>query len=134
MKQQDMTVQLRTKNPSKLWLLLPTQMETCDTIGQCLQDAGDYPDPENFLPERFCDSTGSILLNDGPEPRQFTFGYGRRVFDIRRPDGQKEPRIISHMGVMKPEPFECLFVPRSGDRLNQLLADNGVDGQFTDTL
>ncbi|KAK0223999.1 cytochrome P450 [Armillaria fumosa] len=111
---------------------------------QCLQDAGDYPDPEDFLPERFCDSTGSVLLNDVPEPRQFAFGYGRRVcpgrsfaenilwmniatllsvFDIRGPDGQKEPRIFSHMGLMKPEPFECLFVPRSEDRLNQLLAD-----------
>ncbi|KAK0484584.1 cytochrome P450 [Armillaria novae-zelandiae] len=111
---------------------------------QCLQDEGDYPDPENFLPERFCDSTGSVLLNNVPEPRQFAFGYGRRVcpgrnfaenilwvniatllsvFDIRRPDGQKEPRIFSHMGLMKPEPFECLFVPRSEGRLNQLLAD-----------
>ncbi|KAK0219742.1 hypothetical protein EDD85DRAFT_339413 [Armillaria nabsnona] len=111
---------------------------------QCLQDAGDYPDPKNFLPERFCDSTGPILLNDAPEPRQFTFGYIRRVcpgrnfaenilwvniatllsvFDIRRPDGPKEPGIISRMGMMKPELFECLFVPRSEDRLNQLLAD-----------
>ncbi|PBK63147.1 cytochrome P450 [Armillaria solidipes] len=135
--------------------LIPKGSTIMPNSWQCLQDAGDYPDPENFLPERFCDSTGSILLNDAPEPRQFTFGYGRRVcpgrnfaenilwvniatllsvFDIRRPDGQKEPRIISHMGVMKPEPFECLFVPRSEDRLNQLLADNGVDGQFTDTL
>ncbi|KAK0451903.1 cytochrome P450 [Armillaria borealis] len=115
--------------------LIPKGSTIMPNSWQCLQDAGDYPDPENFLPERFCDSTGSILLNDAPEPRQFTFGYGRRVCPgrnfaenilwvniatlLRTQDYLTHGR--DYCFHKKLEPFECLFVPRSEDRLESAL-------------
>ncbi|KAK0194555.1 cytochrome P450 [Armillaria mellea] len=42
----------------------------------CLHDENDFPEPNEFRPERFTD--GHKLFEDIPDPRNFAFGYGRR--------------------------------------------------------
>ena len=39
------------------------------------RDETRYPDPENFIPERFLTSEGMLI---GDDPTDFIFGFGRR--------------------------------------------------------
>ena len=41
-----------------------------------MHDENDFPEPNEFKPERFTD--GHKLFKDIPDPRNFAFGYGRR--------------------------------------------------------
>ncbi|KAL1599850.1 hypothetical protein SLS60_007655 [Paraconiothyrium brasiliense] len=93
-------------------------------------DPAVYPDPMTFNPDRFVQTR---THNPEPDPRNFIFGYGRRicpgrhvadnalfitiaqslaVFDIKPtdvvPKVEFEPGIISH-----PVPYECRVEPRS---------------------
>ncbi|KAK0498930.1 cytochrome P450 [Armillaria luteobubalina] len=111
----------------------------------CLHDENDFPEPDEFKPGRFTD--GHKLFKDVPDPRNFAFGYGRRicpgrhfaesnlwmniatllsVYDIRYPVGvngleqKQDPKFIWKLAVLKPEEFECHFEPRSKERLEKL--------------
>ncbi|KAK0224000.1 cytochrome P450 [Armillaria fumosa] len=111
----------------------------------CLHDENDFPEPNEFRPERFTD--GHKLFKDIPDPRNFAFGYGRRicpgrhfaesnlwmniatllsVYDIRYPvdvnglEQKQDPKFIWKLALLKPEEFECHFEPRSKERLEKL--------------
>ena len=42
-----------------------------------LRDPEVYPQPEEFIPERFLDSTGNLDVR-GRDPAHVVFGFGRR--------------------------------------------------------
>jgi len=111
----------------------------------CLHDENDFPEPNEFRPERFTD--GYKLFKDIPDPRNFAFGYGRRicpgrhfaesnlwmniatllsVYNIRYPvdvnglEQKQDPKFIWNLALLKPEEFECHFEPRSKERLEKL--------------
>ncbi|KAJ4354314.1 uncharacterized protein N0V89_006048 [Didymosphaeria variabile] len=93
-------------------------------------DPAVYPDPMTFNPDRFIQMG---THNPEPDPRNFIFGYGRRicpgryvadnalfitiaqslaVFDIKPtdavPKAEFEPGVLSH-----PVPYKCRIEPRS---------------------
>ena len=95
-------------------------------------DPAIYPDPMTFRPERYLATTAE------PDPRTWTFGYGRRicpgkyvadnalfttiaqslaVFDIKKPveNGKTaEPRIEFEPGVLShPVPYRVSIKPRN---------------------
>lgn len=41
------------------------------------RDPETYPDPDNYMPERFLDADGQLDVN-GKDPADFAFGFGRR--------------------------------------------------------
>ena len=41
------------------------------------RDPAVYPDPENFIPERFLDANGQLDVT-GKDPSDYAFGFGRR--------------------------------------------------------
>ncbi|KAK0484583.1 cytochrome P450 [Armillaria novae-zelandiae] len=120
----------------------------------CLHDENDFPEPDEFRPERFTD--GHKLFKDIPDPRDFAFGYGRRicpgrhfaesnlwmniatllsVYNIRYPvdanglEQKQDPKFIWKLALLKPEEFECHFEPRSKERLEKLrvAVEEGTD-------
>ncbi|SJL10574.1 uncharacterized protein ARMOST_13962 [Armillaria ostoyae] len=113
----------------------------------CLHDENDFPEPNEFRPERFTD--GHKLFKDIPDPSSFAFGYGRRVcpgrhfaesnlwtsiatllsvYNIRYPvdvnglEQKQDPKFVWNLALLKPEEFECRFEPRSKERLEKLSA------------
>jgi len=105
-----------------------------------------YDDPETFCPERFIDQKQL-------DPRDMVFGFGRRIcpgkvfgdtnlwlaavsilaaFDIAVPGpgplslgGKLNPPAFTSGFITHPEPFECVFKPRSAktlDLISQTLA------------
>ena len=42
-----------------------------------MHDPEDFPEPEDFKPERFLDSAGNVDVH-GREPADVVFGFGRR--------------------------------------------------------
>ncbi|KAI0334310.1 cytochrome P450 [Cubamyces sp. BRFM 1775] len=103
------------------------------------REASDYPEPEEFRPERFLSTSGKSGKLDIPLPSSYVFGFGRRVcpgqafadatawlaivrilavFDIRKPldpnGEEKTPPAAFFSGfTSQPMPFECRIVPRS---------------------
>ncbi|PCH37164.1 cytochrome P450 [Wolfiporia cocos MD-104 SS10] len=111
-----------------------------------LHDASLYPDPNNFVPERYS-AKGNSYAN--PDPRAFVFGYGRRVcpgqslaedtlfmvtastlamFDIAKPvcpDGSPiEPDVTYTGNISHAAPFACRITPRSKE-IQRLVEEMG---------
>ncbi|KAI9057429.1 CyP450 monooxygenase [Trametes sanguinea] len=97
------------------------------------RDPGEYPDPEEFRPERFLDPKTR-------DPMAFVFGSGRRIcagrhfadaslfiivasvlhtLNIEPPQDEHgkpihvEPKVTTDMLLSYPEPFKCRITPRS---------------------
>ncbi|KAF5334568.1 hypothetical protein D9758_015782 [Tetrapyrgos nigripes] len=109
-----------------------------------------YPDPFQFVPERFLTPSGA-LNPQVTDPMTFTFGFGRRicparfmgwssmwitiasvlaVFDILPCLDEKGEEIIPTLEykngiVVHPVPFKCRIVPRSKE--HEILVRNLVD-------
>ncbi|KIY70895.1 cytochrome P450 [Cylindrobasidium torrendii FP15055 ss-10] len=115
-----------------------------------LHDPELYPDPFEFIPERYMDEDAKAKgLN--PDPRKFAFGYGRRVcpgqqladnslfisitmvlsvFDISpedpkapRPDFSKSEGFTSST-ISHPEPFKCKIIPSSPEAVSLIKAND----------
>ncbi|KAF5363832.1 hypothetical protein D9756_001140 [Leucocoprinus leucothites] len=105
-----------------------------------LNDENDYPNPQEFRPERFLTSDGKLRRDDGVrDPADIIFGFGRRVcpgvhigisviwmtaaslltvFDIEKAlDADGHPITPSceydSGAVSHPLPFDCTIKPRS---------------------
>ncbi|KAJ3530716.1 hypothetical protein NM688_g7671 [Phlebia brevispora] len=109
-----------------------------------LHDEARYPDPHTFNPDRYL-TEDDKLDPTIPNPEEFAFGFGRRicpgrflsissvwltiasiltVFDLEMPIDQTDRRIkpscVYTSGLVSyPEPFQCVFKPRS--RQSELL-------------
>jgi len=128
-------------------ILSPRETIVIPNSYECSRDESIFPDPEEFRPERFTD--GVRVFETAVEPRDFAFGYGRRVcpgrqiadatlwitivtmlyvFDIRKPigpDGQPiEPDLVlaDSTATSYPKPFVCDFIPRSLEHVELLNA------------
>ncbi|KAI0740352.1 cytochrome P450 98A3 [Earliella scabrosa] len=58
--------------------LIPAGATVLATVWAISRDPETYPDPENFVPERFLDKNGQLDVND-KDPADFIFGFGRRI-------------------------------------------------------
>ncbi|KAJ7923381.1 cytochrome P450 [Mycena leptocephala] len=121
-------------------------------------DESDYPDPLNFIPERFL-KDGKLNL-DVRDPLSLVFGFGRRVcpgmhlgysfvwiviasilsaFDITKAvdeDGEVvEPSYAYSSGLLNfPLPFRCSIQPRSSEKARSIkLAAEGVPVVLSDS-
>ncbi|KAF9559108.1 cytochrome P450 [Agrocybe pediades] len=98
-----------------------------------------YPDPDNFLPERFMESTGDSILDKRRNPKNYVFGFGRRqcpglnlvdssvwllmasmlaTLDISKARDDYgnvvEPDVVYENPIFRiPNPFKCDLRPRS---------------------
>jgi len=125
--------------------LIPKGSVIIPNVWKMLHDPEMYPDPMTFKPERFIASEGHKPEND---PRQFCFGFGRRicpgqhladqsiwigcvmslaVFDISNyvengvvniPIHENTRGTISH-----PKPFKCTIKPRSDKAASLILME-----------
>lgn len=107
-------------------------------VWQLLHDPEVYADPLVFNPDRF------LGPNPATNPREFTFGFGRRacpgrfladesvwlacasalaVFNIRGVPGKEAPKPIMTNGTIShPEPFPCDITPRSEQALSLIMS------------
>ncbi|KAI0367632.1 O-methylsterigmatocystin oxidoreductase [Pilatotrama ljubarskyi] len=102
------------------------------------RDPNAYPQPDEFIPERFLKDRGTS--SDARDPEKYQFGFGRRicpgrhfandalfitvasvlhVFNIEAPIGEDGkpvrvvPNIFLDAFLSYPEPFDCKITPRS---------------------
>ncbi|KAK7055266.1 cytochrome P450 [Favolaschia claudopus] len=107
--------------PKKSWILI--------NVWAILHDEETYPDPEEFIPERFEQGKGT----PAPDPRAFVFGLGRRrcpgapfaeliifltitrmltLFEFSLEEGDNQPFDVVPRLVTIPKPFKCRVVAR----------------------
>ncbi|KAK7462248.1 hypothetical protein VKT23_007851 [Stygiomarasmius scandens] len=117
---------------------IPKNSIMLPSIWTLTHDPEVYPDPFAYKPERFLNSDGT-LNPEVPDPKNFTFGFGRRicparymawsslwitvasvlsVFDIMPSLDQDGKEIVplpkyTNGIVVHPVPFKCRLVPRS---------------------
>ncbi|KAG9308363.1 cytochrome P450 [Chiua virens] len=103
-----------------------------------LHDEAVYPNPSEFIPQRFINADGTLRDNI-LDPREIAFGFGRRIcpgrylgeeslwiaiatiiylFDLSLPtdeNGTPIPPEIKYESpfICRPSPFQCVFTPRS---------------------
>ncbi|KAI0740350.1 cytochrome P450 98A3 [Earliella scabrosa] len=58
--------------------LIPAGATVLANVWAISRDPETYPDPEDFVPERFLDADGQLDVN-GKDPADFIFGFGRRI-------------------------------------------------------
>ncbi|KAJ3553128.1 hypothetical protein NM688_g3784 [Phlebia brevispora] len=121
-----------------------------EVLRAMLHDESKYPQPEQFQPERYLNSDGTIDPR-APDPSEAAFGFGRRIcpgrhlarasvwmtvactlatFDIEKTVDKSgrivEPRIDYTPGLISyPVPFKCAFKVRSekAEKLIQFASD-----------
>ncbi|KZT66841.1 cytochrome P450 [Daedalea quercina L-15889] len=110
---------------------IPTGSTVFANTWAVLHDPTLYPDPEQVIPERYIDGSDPSL---NPDPRDFSFGYGRRVcpgrslaedtlfivaasvlaaFNLSSAVPLKGEKIKYHGGIINhPDEFRCTISPR----------------------
>lgn len=120
---------------------IPAGTSIYANIWSILHDPIAYPDPDAFNPDRFVDEQANKAAGINPDPRQFNFGFGRRIcsgryfamdatwsvmvmllasFDIKPKvvDGKEVLPVADWTGgaASFPKPYETRFVWRSEEK------------------
>jgi len=111
-------------------------------------DENIYKNPDEFRPERFSSEGGNIPEFD---PRNVTFGYGRRVcpgrnladlsvwitmvmslhvYKMTPPEGVTLKCEFINGSVIRPKPYKCTFTPRSAKAV-ELIRSVSMEEEYT---